>query len=134
MVFVHPSLPKNTVTTSAEAFRDERIARLGRSGQRYIFSAQAFYYNFSIFNLGKSHFIKHRRKYNQRRAIVPEIVSSGTYNLCRKASILFFWSNCIFHLNIRTRQVCNQNKITGKSVARSDGVTSSHTCPLVKVS
>ena len=66
---------------------------------------------------------------------VPEIASSGTYTLYRKSSIRFFKYNCTFHLNIvGTRQATIRNRITEKSVARSDRVTSSHTCLTVNVS
>ena len=61
------------------------------------------------------------------------------YNLqeCPIESHLFvsFKHNCIFHLNIEgKRQATIRNRITEKSVARSDGVTSSHTCLTVNVS
>ena len=61
---------------------------------------------------------------------VPEIVSSGTYTLYKKSSILSFKKSRIFHLNILgTRQAIIHNRITEKSLARSDEVTSSHTAP-----
>jgi len=69
-----------------------------------------------------------RKEHIVQSIIVPEIASSGTYILHRMSSILFFQNNCIFHLNsVGTRQATIHNSITEKSVARSDGVTSSNT-------
>jgi len=65
-----------------------------------------------------------------QRARVPEIAFSGTHNLYRKSSILFFQNNRILRLNIvGTRQAIIRNRMIEKGVASSYGVTSSHTCP-----
>ena len=78
-------------------------------------------------------FAKSKQERIVQRAIVPEIVSSGTYTLYRMSSILFLQNNCIFLLNIvGTRQATIHNSITEKSVARSDGVTSTTLGPLSK--
>ena len=73
--------------------------------------------------------LKVRKEHIVQSAKVPEIASSGTYTLYRKSSILFFQSNCIFHLNIvGTRQATIRNKMTVKGVARNDEVISRHAC------
>jgi len=57
--------------------------------------------------------LKVSKERSVQRTKVPEIVSSGTYKLCRMSFILFFQSNSIFHLNnVGTRQAIIRNSIT----------------------
>jgi len=75
----------------------------------------------------RKHLLKVSEKRIVQRAKVPEIVSSGTYTLYRKLSILFFSSNCIFHLNVvGTRQAKIHNKVTEQDMHRNDEVISMH--------
>ena len=131
MVFVHPSLSKDIATRSAEASRDERIADFSHGEKRSKIQFRPLKPS-TIVSLFLFFLIKKCRETNVQRARVPEISSSGTYTLHRKASIIFFQSNCIFHLSIvGTRQAINRNRITEKGEARSDEVASCLTCPSV---
>ena len=148
MVVVHPSLSKGIGTRSAEAFWDERIAGFlpGEKPPKIQFwrlKPSLWYFHFYFkevslsieYHMIDAYLLKVSKEHIVQRARVPEIASSGTYTLYRKSSILFFQSNCIFHLNIvGTRQATIHNRITEKSVARNDEVISSHTCPSVKLS
>jgi len=60
MVVVHPSLSKNTSTSSAEAFWDGGIDRFSpgeKAAKNTILAARAFYYSFSIYIIRKYHFL-----------------------------------------------------------------------------
>ena len=130
MVVIHPSRSKCLRTRSAfGAFWDERIAGflLGEKPPkmqfwRLMLSLWFFFFRsnvtFSRIMINVYLSLKVSKEHIVRRTRVPEIASSGTYTLYKKSSILFFQSNCIFHLTIvGTRQATIYYKITENSVA-----------------
>ena len=142
MVVLHPSRSKCISTRSAEAFWDERIAGFlpGEKPPKMQFWRLMLSIWFFLFY---SKEVSLSIRYHMIRCILFAKSKQGTHcttcksarncifghlHLYRMSSILFFQNNCIFHLNIvGTRQATIRNRITEKSVARSDGVTSSHT-------